>query len=220
MPTKRRGLENGRKHSIRARHGPYAPPSDYHPGRMTAGHDPYQTLGVSPRASDDQLRAAYRRLVQLHHPDHNAGSAVSARRFEEVQEAYAEIRKTRQSAPPPRASARTGASAPPHARTDPGADARLADLEREIREAHLARERAQRARQSAQAAAAEGVRRPTPEELGYITTDDSLGKILSDARSQASERLAAVREPVTKRVADLLDELASKLSGGAPPTGQ
>ncbi|MGO9883725.1 MAG: J domain-containing protein, partial [Solirubrobacteraceae bacterium] len=57
--------------------------------------DPYATLGVSPGASDAELRAAYRRLVQLHHPDHNGGSAESALRFEEVQNAYARVRQLR-----------------------------------------------------------------------------------------------------------------------------
>ena len=57
--------------------------------------DPYQTLGVKANASDAEIRAAYRRLVQVHHPDHNGGSAESARRFEEVQEAYARVRELR-----------------------------------------------------------------------------------------------------------------------------
>jgi curved DNA-binding protein CbpA len=198
--------------------------------------DPYLTLGVGPGVSDAELRATYRRLVQLHHPDHNGGSAESARRFEDVQEAYAQIRQIRDASarshqPPPRPSPsprptatspraatspppRAGTPPPPRPSADPATDKRLADLEREIREAHLARERA---RQAAREAAAEAVRRPTPEELGYVTTDDSLGKILADARSQVSERFAEAREPVTKRVADLLDEVASKLSGDSPP---
>jgi curved DNA-binding protein CbpA len=177
---------------------------------MPAGRaDPYRTLGVSPAASEQELRAAYRRLVQLHHPDHNAGSAESARRFEEVQEAYARIRQLRAGR-----DTAARASAPPPPSADPATDARLADLEREIREAHQARERA---RQAAREAAAESAQRPSDEELGYVTTDDSLGSILADARAQATERFAEVREPVTKRVADLLDELASKLSGEAPP---
>lgn len=174
--------------------------------------DPYETLDVSPSASDEELRAAYRRLVQLHHPDHNGGSAASTRRFEEIQEAYAQVRQRRDGAGAAR-------QAPPRATADqapdpPAADPRLADLEREIREAHLARERA---RQAAREAAAESARRPSDEELGYVSTDDSLAKIFADARAQASERFAEVREPVAKRVADLLDELASKLNGDLPP---
>ena len=55
--------------------------------------DPYTVLGVEPGVSDEELRSAYRRLVQLHHPDHNNGSAEAARRFEAVQEAWAEIRR-------------------------------------------------------------------------------------------------------------------------------
>jgi molecular chaperone DnaJ len=61
--------------------------------------DPYQVLGVGREASDQEVRSAYRRLVQLHHPDHNGGSAESERRFEEVQEAYARIRELRARGP-------------------------------------------------------------------------------------------------------------------------
>ncbi|MGH2872692.1 MAG: J domain-containing protein, partial [Solirubrobacteraceae bacterium] len=62
---------------------------------MAPPPDPYLTLGVDPSAGEEELHAAYRRLVQRHHPDHNGGSAESARRFELVQEAYAEVRRRR-----------------------------------------------------------------------------------------------------------------------------
>jgi curved DNA-binding protein CbpA len=38
---------------------------------MAASPDPYQTLGVTRSATDAEVRAAYRRLVQLHHPLQN-----------------------------------------------------------------------------------------------------------------------------------------------------
>jgi DnaJ-like protein len=156
--------------------------------------DPYQILGVSPGATDDELHTAYRRLVQIHHPDHNRGSAESTRRFEEIQGAD---------------------DAPPRVTVDPDVDARLADLERELREAHAARERARRA---AREAAAASHNRPSDEQLGYVTTDDSLAKILADARAEMSGRLGQAREhPVGKRVAELIDQLAAKLTGDSPP---
>lgn len=168
------------------------------------GRDPYATLGVSPGASDDELHAAYRRLVQIHHPDHNDGSAESARRFEEIQDAYARIRQLR-------ANARPADPTPPHAEADADIEARLADIEREVRKAHAARERARRA--AAKAAAGDSGR-PSDEQLGYVTTDDSLAKILSDARSELSERFAESREhPARRRVTDLIDELTAKLQG-------
>jgi hypothetical protein len=64
---------------------------------------------------------------------------------------------------------------------------------------------------------AASAKRPSDEELGYITTDDSLSKILADARAQASERFADVKQPVAKRVADLLEDIAAKLGGGGQP---
>lgn len=151
---------------------------------MASRADPYVVLGVRADASDEEVRSAYRRLVQLHHPDHNHGSAESERRFEEVQEAYAQVRKLRASgthaaAPPP---------PPPRAAADPDLDARLKDMERDLREAHLARERARRA--AAEAAASAERKRPSDEELGYIKTDDSFSKIFADAGASLSEQLA------------------------------
>jgi len=187
---------------------------------------PYETLGVKPTATDAEVRSAYRRLVQLHHPDHNAGSAESARRFEEVQEAYAQIQRLRKTKP---------RQSPPKA--DPDLENRMADLERQVRAAHEARERARReaeaARERARKAAREATaqhrpitdqhrpttdqHRPTDEELGYYTTEDSFTKILSDAREELAGRFADTRgHPVVKRVSDLIDgleELASKLDG-------
>jgi len=170
--------------------------------------DPYEILGLSPGASDDEVHSAYRRLVQVHHPDHNGGSAESTRRFEEIQRAYVEIRDRREASP--RAD-RT----PPRTSADPDLDVRLADLERELRQARAARERAERA---AREAATPGFKRPSDEELGYVTTDDSLGKIVADARSELSDRLGETRDhPVGRRLADLIDELAAKF--GAGPRG-
>jgi curved DNA-binding protein CbpA len=168
----------------------------------SASGDPYAVLGVSPGLSDAELQAAYRRLVQLHHPDHNQGSAESARRFEEIQEAYARIRQLR-------ASRKPGQKPSTPVNADPEVEARLADLERELRHAHEARERARRA---AAEAAASAEKRPSDEELGYVTTDDSFAKILADARSELADRFSEVGEhPAGERIADLLDELAAKL---------
>jgi hypothetical protein len=150
---------------------------------MAARADPYLVLGVRADASDQEVRSAYRRLVQLHHPDHNNGSPESERRFEEVQDAYAQVRKLRASgAPPP-------PPPPASSSSDPGLDARLKNMERDLREAHLARERARKAAAEA-AAAATPRKRPSDEELGYIKTDDSFSKIFSDAGAALSDQLA------------------------------
>ena len=52
------------------------------------GTDPYQVLGVSPNASEDEIRQAYRRLAKKYHPDTNAGNPDAADKFKEVNEAY------------------------------------------------------------------------------------------------------------------------------------
>jgi curved DNA-binding protein CbpA len=180
-------------------------------------------LGVSRDAPDAEIRTAYRRLVKLHHPDHNQGSEESERRFEEVQAAYAEVQRLRT----PGARGRTAPPPPPRP-SDSDLEARMAALEHQVQQARRARDKAeQAAREAARAAreAAERVRaaagpdedarRPSDEELGYVTTDDTIGKILADARSQLADRYGKARQhPVAKRVSDLIDgleELTEKL---------
>jgi hypothetical protein len=179
--------------------------------------DPYDALGVSRAASDADVRAAYRKLVKLHHPDHNNGSEESERRFEEVQDAYARVLALRKGGARP--DGRASASEPRRGPGDPDLEARMADLERELRVAQEAKERARQAAQEAAAAGADPAdlrqrfRRATDEELGYVHTDDSISKILSDARDELSGRLSEAREhPVAKRVTDLIDELEELMS--------
>ncbi|MBV8921934.1 J domain-containing protein [Bradyrhizobium sp.] len=49
----------------------------------------YESLGVSPDASDEALKAAYRKLAKIHHPDHNPNDPDAARRFRQVAAAVA-----------------------------------------------------------------------------------------------------------------------------------
>ncbi len=46
--------------------------------------DFYKTLGVDPTASKDQIKAAYRKLASIHHPDKGGDTA----KFQEIQAAY------------------------------------------------------------------------------------------------------------------------------------
>lgn len=50
--------------------------------------DYYERLGVSPTATLDAIKAAYRELVQKYHPDRNDGSAGSTEAFKRLGEAY------------------------------------------------------------------------------------------------------------------------------------
>ena len=48
----------------------------------------YAVLGVSPDASPDEIRGAYRRAARASHPDLHPGDASAAERFKRVQVAY------------------------------------------------------------------------------------------------------------------------------------
>jgi molecular chaperone DnaJ len=50
--------------------------------------DYYATLGVPKNASQDEIKKAYRKLAQKHHPDANAGNKESEGRFKEISGAY------------------------------------------------------------------------------------------------------------------------------------
>ncbi|MEX2649431.1 MAG: TerB family tellurite resistance protein [Alphaproteobacteria bacterium] len=67
-----------------------------------ASSDPYAALGLTRRASDDELKAAHRRLVRMHHPDRAAAAgdapdavARATERLARINDAYDRIRRDR-----------------------------------------------------------------------------------------------------------------------------
>ena len=60
--------------------------------------DPYKVLGISPGASDDEVKEAYRRLARKYHPDNyvnNPLSDLATEKMKEINEAYDEIQRQR-----------------------------------------------------------------------------------------------------------------------------
>ena len=54
--------------------------------------DPYKVLGVSPNATDDEIKKAYRELTKKYHPDLNPGDPTAAQKMNDVNAAYDQIK--------------------------------------------------------------------------------------------------------------------------------
>ena len=54
--------------------------------------DPYKVLGVDRNATDEEIKQAYRRLAKKYHPDLNPGDQEAARKMQEVNAAYDQIK--------------------------------------------------------------------------------------------------------------------------------
>lgn len=53
--------------------------------------DPYGVLGVSPGASKDEVKRAYRALAKKYHPDSHPGDKVAEQKMKEINAAYDQI---------------------------------------------------------------------------------------------------------------------------------
>ena len=61
-------------------------------------NDPYSVLGVSPNASDEEIKKAYRELARKYHPDNyqnNPLADLAEEKMKEINEAYDQIQKQR-----------------------------------------------------------------------------------------------------------------------------
>lgn len=54
--------------------------------------DPYQVLGVDRDASDEEIKRAYRKLAKQYHPDTNPGDEAAAKKMQEINDAYDQIK--------------------------------------------------------------------------------------------------------------------------------
>lgn len=59
---------------------------------MTTRRDYYDILGVDRKATDQEIKAAYRKLALKYHPDRNPGSKEAEDNFKEAAEAYDVLR--------------------------------------------------------------------------------------------------------------------------------
>ena len=71
-------------------------------------NDPYRVLGVSPDASDEEIKKAYRRLAKKYHPDLHPGDAEAAKKMQEVNAAYEQIKNPEKAQQSHQQSGQTG----------------------------------------------------------------------------------------------------------------
>ena len=57
--------------------------------------DPYEVLGISRSASEQEVTAAYRKLAKKYHPDLNPGDKNAQKKMAEINVAYEEIKSGR-----------------------------------------------------------------------------------------------------------------------------
>ena len=79
--------------AARGRNAPFAPARPSRSSVVTRALTPeeerrYFVLGVSPGASQEAVKRAYKRMAKMHHPDVNREDPLAPAKFAEINEAY------------------------------------------------------------------------------------------------------------------------------------
>ena len=73
--------------------------------------DPYEVLGISPNATDDEVKTAYRAMARKYHPDNSANNPLSDLaevKMQEINDAYDAIVRMRKNGGAPRTNTGAG----------------------------------------------------------------------------------------------------------------
>lgn len=98
--------------------------------------DPYEVLGISPNATDDEVKTAYRALARKYHPDHYADNPLSElaeEKMQEINEAYDTIVRARKNG-----GSRGSADGAGYTRNGYSTGGRYADIRRMIAQNRIA----------------------------------------------------------------------------------
>jgi len=63
------------------------------PKTFSAEDKAFKILGLDPSASLSEVKARYKELVKVHHPDRNGGDKLAEERLKDINDAYATLRK-------------------------------------------------------------------------------------------------------------------------------
>ena len=70
-----------------------APPASPHPSMPKATRDALQELELQPPVDFAAIKAQYRSLVKIHHPDANGGSQEAEEKFKSINQAFATLKQ-------------------------------------------------------------------------------------------------------------------------------
>ena len=171
-------------------------------GRVWNMRDPYKILGVRRDAGQDEIKAAWRNMAKVVHPDHNQGDPLAGARFAEIGRAYDTLKDPRK-----RSLFDSAARA---------AEAKQNEKQNEntiMAQRQAAREAAIRAKQ-----AQENAER-VMEELARAAAQKAAAEAAKQPQQQQQQQQTGAAEPAEEMIERIFGAQARSASGGGRTRG-